>query len=65
MAQRFVAVNLTPEAREQLRALSFRLTGSAGRRVSLSDAVTAAVKLTERHPEEVIALLVESNGGTT
>jgi hypothetical protein len=38
----YVTLKVTPQARESLRALTFSLTGQVGRRVDLSDALTAA-----------------------
>ncbi|MBK3583005.1 hypothetical protein JHN49_04495 [Streptomyces sp. MBT57] len=38
----YVTMRVTPASREALRLLTFALTGKAGRRVDLSDALTAA-----------------------
>lgn len=58
----FVAVNVTHDARNRLRSLTYALTGKAGRRVTLSDALMAALDLAERHPEEIAKILTEQNG---
>ena len=51
MAKGFVAVNVTPQARDSLRDLSFFLTGRAGKRVSMSSALLAAIEVADQHPE--------------
>lgn len=60
--QQFVAISITPEARERLRALGFALTGRLGRRVSLSGAIMAAVTVAESHPEEAADAISDPNG---
>lgn len=41
----YVTLKVTPASREALRSLTFALTGQIGRRVDLSDALTAACKV--------------------
>lgn len=53
----FIAIRITPEARDALRNLSFSLTGQAGQRVTLSDALIAAVRTAQLDPPATIALL--------
>jgi hypothetical protein len=51
----YVTLNVTPEARDAVRALSFALTGSAGRRISLSEAVLVACGVAEQHADDARA----------
>jgi hypothetical protein len=39
---KLVTINAKPVARDALRTLAFTLTGATGRRVTMSDALTAA-----------------------
>jgi ABC-type microcin C transport system duplicated ATPase subunit YejF len=57
MASGFVALHVTPEAREQLRKLSYALTGGSDRRVTLADALLAACAVAANHPDEALAAL--------
>jgi predicted nucleic acid-binding protein len=51
--QKFVSLNLTPEARDALRTATLRVSYESGRRVSLSDALIASLAVSERHGTEV------------
>jgi hypothetical protein len=44
----YVTLKVTPASREALRSLTFALTGQIGRRVDLSDALTAACTVAQR-----------------
>lgn len=59
---KFVAVNLTTEARDALRGLSFSLTGQAGRRVTLSEAMIAACRLAENDSPAAAGFLPRKEG---
>lgn len=62
MAARATApVRLTPEAREALRRMVFRLTGSAMRQVEASDALIAACIVAEQHFDETVQTLKGSD----
>jgi hypothetical protein len=54
---RFVSMNVTVPARDTLQDQTFVLTGKLRRRVSLSEVVLAAARLTERYPEEFEAIV--------
>jgi hypothetical protein len=41
----YVAVNMVPESREEIRRLMFRLSSAMGHRVSISDTVAVACKV--------------------
>lgn len=56
----FVSVNLTEAARDALRRATLDLTTPARRRLSMSDALTAALRVATRHPEELLAALTET-----
>jgi hypothetical protein len=58
----YKAVNLTREARDALRQLSFTLTGAAGQKVTLSDAVIAAAGLAAVNPAAAVAFLPKTDG---
>lgn len=53
----FVSVNLTEPARDELRAATLTLTTPAGRRVSMSDVLIAALHVALNHQDEVISEL--------
>ncbi len=55
----YVAVNISPAARDQLRQLAYQLTGKTGRRVTLDAAMVAAVRLASQEPDKAIAELPE------
>lgn len=48
----YVTLKITPASREALRSLTFALTGKIGRRVDLSDALTAACTVASAHLSE-------------
>ncbi|MFE0778797.1 hypothetical protein [Streptomyces sp. NPDC058861] len=50
---KFVAVNVTPEARDILRLMAVNVSAAAGRRVSMSDALAVIDAVAKRHPEEI------------
>jgi hypothetical protein len=52
-----VALNVTPQAREVIRRLSFQLTGHAGRRVTMDEAIRAACQVAMANPAAVLAAL--------
>ena len=54
---RFVSVNLTEPARDSLRQTTLELTTPAGRRLSMSDVLTAALGVSMRHREEMLKAL--------
>jgi len=53
----FVSVNLTPDARDELRRATLDLTTPVGRRLSMSDALAAVIRVAMRHREELITEL--------
>ena len=64
MAARATApVRLTPEARDALRRMVFRLTGSAMRQVEASDALIAACAVAEQHFDETVEILKGADDG--
>ncbi|MFF4506257.1 hypothetical protein [Streptomyces sp. NPDC001401] len=50
----FVSVNLTEAARDELRRVTLELTTPAGRRVSMSDVLTATLHVAMEHRDEVL-----------
>lgn len=58
----YVTMRVTPASREALRRLTFALTGQAGRRVDLSDALTAACTVALADVPAAAAALVQSTG---
>jgi hypothetical protein len=52
---KFIAVNLTPEARDTLRMESLRVSMEVGRKVSMADALLILAAVARKHPEEVTA----------
>lgn len=57
--QKLVTVNVATDARDALRTLAFALTGQAGRRVTLSDALRAACAVAMRDQDSATAVLTE------
>jgi hypothetical protein len=60
----YVTLKVTPASREALRSLTFALTGRTGRRVDLSDALTAACTVATAHIGDATASL-EAGQSTT
>jgi hypothetical protein len=57
MATDYVTVRITPQSRAALDRFLFQLTGQVERRVTLSDAITAACTVSSAHlPEAATAL---------
>lgn len=52
---KFVSVNITPLARDALRAAALDLSADAGRRLSMSDVVVHAVRVALRHRADLLA----------
>ena len=53
----FVSVNLTPDARDELRRATLDLTTPVGRRLSMSDVLIGAIRVAMRHRDELISVL--------
>lgn len=67
-ATKFVAVNVTPEARDVLRLMAVNVSAAVGRRVSMSDALAVVDDITKQHPEqltETARRLLQPEGGTS
>jgi hypothetical protein len=60
MSRNYVAIHVWPATREALRTATAEMTGLARRQVVLSEALTAALIVALRHPEELAA---ELSGG--
>ncbi len=56
---KFVAVNVTPEARDILRLLAVQVSAQVGRRVSMSDALIVANAIAGAHTDEIAARAAE------
>jgi len=54
---KFVSINLTTEARDELRRVTLEITTPVGRRVSMSDVLLAALRTTDR--DELVNVLRE------
>lgn len=54
-----VAVTVTPAGREAMRSLAVLATTVSGRKLSMSDAVVAALAVVRQHPDELAAALPE------
>jgi hypothetical protein len=50
----FVSVNLTEAARDELRQATLELTSPAGRRLSMSDTLIAALRVAANHQDELV-----------
>jgi len=50
----FVSVNLTPDARDELRRATLELTTPVGRRLSMSDVLIGVIRVAMRHRDEVV-----------
>jgi hypothetical protein len=64
---KFIAVNLTPGARDVLRLRAVTVSAAMGRRVSMSDALLVIDQLATDHSEEIAAValrVLEPEGNT-
>lgn len=59
---KLVTVNVAVQSRDALRALAFTLTGKAGQRVTLSDALRAACAVANDHQDAAVAALKPGKG---
>lgn len=50
---KFVAVNVTPAARDLLRRMAVDVSSAVGRRVSMSDALRVIDAVAKAHPDEI------------
>jgi len=57
MPTKFFTVQVTAPAREALRRWQLDLSAAAGRRLSLGDAIMAAVTVAQAHPSEAVEAL--------
>ena len=55
-----MSVNLTPDARDELRQATLDLTTPAGRRLSMSDVLIGVVRIAMQHRDELLAVLAEA-----
>lgn len=55
-----VGINISVSAREELRRLTYSLTGHAGRRVTMSEALIAACRRAQEDTAATAALLEEA-----
>lgn len=53
----FVSVNLTPEARDDLRRAVLELTTPVGRRLSMSAVLIGSVRVAMQHRDELVSEL--------
>lgn len=53
----FVSVNLTEEARDELRQATLLISPMAGRRLSMSDVLVAALRVAASHQDEMLDAL--------
>jgi hypothetical protein len=56
-SQGHIAVSVTPKAREAMRSLAVAATTAVEVKVSMSDAVIAALAVVRQHPDELRAAL--------
>jgi hypothetical protein len=56
----FVSVNLTPDARDELRRATLDLTTPTGRRLSMSDVLIGVIRIAMRHREELVSALTSA-----
>jgi hypothetical protein len=54
-------MNVTTVTRDAVRALSFTLTGATGRRITMDQAVAAAVAVAVRYPAEAAAVITDAD----
>jgi len=57
MAAEHVAVSVTSAGREAMRSLAVLATTASGRKLSMSDAVVAALAVARQHPDELRAAI--------
>jgi hypothetical protein len=61
MAAKYVTVRVAPEVRAAVQQFQYRMTAEVGRRLSLGDAIMAAVAVAEQHPSEAVEALTATN----
>jgi hypothetical protein len=55
----YVSVGLTPQARDLLRSMTLDLTTPAGRRLTMSEVLIAALELASLHRDELLGALTQ------
>ena len=66
MPRPYSSVNLTPASLDRLRRVTFAVQASVGRRVPISEVVTALSVLADRHSEELTEIVMaptDESGG--
>lgn len=58
-----VGMNVGPEARDAARALTYRLTGQAGRRVTMTEAIIAACSVATADLAATLAAMAQTAKG--
>lgn len=58
---RYITVSLTLPARSALQSGALQFSAKAGRRLTMSDVVIAALAVAEAHPDEVVERLDEED----
>jgi hypothetical protein len=53
----YVSVGLTDQARDALREAVLNMTTPAGRKLSMSEVLLAALAIAKRHPDELLETL--------
>jgi hypothetical protein len=61
MATKYVSLHVAPPARAALQRLQLDLSADVGRRLSLGDAIMAAVAVAEQHRSEAAAALTATD----
>lgn len=62
MAPTYASLKIAPAARDALQRLALNMSADAGKRLTMSDALIAAVSVAERHPDELRAALTDQKG---
>lgn len=60
MPRPYVALSITPDAREDVRRIVYAYTGRLGRKVEISETLTALAQLAEMYPDDLERLLVDA-----
>jgi hypothetical protein len=64
VAATYASLKITPNAKDALQRVTLNMSASLGRRLTMSDVLTALAALADRHTDELRAALAVDKEGT-